>query len=42
VDLDGHRLDPILSTALQFIVTAGLTTSLRVLGSYPRQNGRNA
>lgn len=38
VDIDGHRLDPVLSYALEFIVMAGLTTSLRVFGSYPRQN----
>ena len=42
MDVDGHRLDPVLSRVLELIVLTGLTTSLRVWGSYPRQNGRNA
>jgi prephenate dehydratase len=42
IDVDGHRLDPVLSRVLELLVLTGLTTSLRIWGSYPRQNGRNA
>lgn len=41
IDVDGHRLDPVLSRVLELLVLAGITTSLRVWGSYPRQNGKN-
>jgi prephenate dehydratase len=36
VDLDGHRTDAVISRILELVVVAGLTTSLKVLGSYPR------
>ncbi len=39
IDVDGHRLDPMLSRVLELLVLTGLTTSLKVLGSYPRWNG---
>ncbi len=39
IDVDGHRLDPVLSRVLELVVLAGLTTRLKVLGSYPRWNG---
>ncbi|HEX9722613.1 MAG TPA: prephenate dehydratase domain-containing protein [Candidatus Paceibacterota bacterium] len=40
VDVDGHRRDRIIELALELIVLAGHTTTLTILGSYPRwQNG---
>lgn len=40
VDVDGHRLDPHLTRALDFIVSQGFATGVCILGSYPRwKNG---
>lgn len=36
VDVDGHRNDPHIARALEFIVTQGFATSVCILGSYPR------
>lgn len=41
IDVDGHRMDPILSHVFELLVLTGLTTSLKVWGSYPRQNGQS-
>jgi len=40
VDIDGHCKDKVVELALELIVRAGHTTTLTILGSYPRwQNG---
>lgn len=37
MDLDGHRQDSVLRRIFELIVEVGLTTTLRIFGSYPRQ-----
>jgi prephenate dehydratase len=40
VDVDGHRQDPHIARALEFIIAQGFATGLRILGSYPRANDK--